>query len=345
MFLQVSSSRFLRFAVILAALAGECQMIAQPIGTLARIEVQGHRVVPADEVVRLSGLRAGDAIEKKQLQASAERLMATGRFHRVDYRWKPGEDGISLTFIVVEAEAPTAEPAPPTGPKIGSVAFEGASAIPSEQLHTILAPALDDRIFREDDFRALLESLVLPAYRDKGHLRASFPSITTDDTDRVSVVVTVIEGPAYRIGRISVEGADPALSLLLGLNEGHLATRKSLDAARKRLADLLAKQGWLHAGTQSVEQFREDRVDLVFRVEPGPQFRFRQLTIRGLDEAAEKRARKLWRLKPGDAMDAQAVDEFVRAVLQARIAMGTGATREMKIAPGTQDVEVVVLFK
>jgi outer membrane protein assembly factor BamA len=320
-------------------------MQAQPIGTLARIEVQGNRSASMEEIVRWSGLRVGDSMEKKQIQASAERLMATGRFHRVDYHWKPGEDGVSVTFIVVESELPPAESATPPGLKIGAVAFEGASAIPPEQLRAILDPALEDRIYREDDFRALLESLVLPAYRDKGHLGASFPAITASGADRVSVSVTVNEGAAYRIGRISVEGADASLALLLGLADGQLATRKSLDAARKRLADLVAKQGWLQAGIQSIEQFRADRVDIVFRVEPGPQFRFRQLMIRGLDEAEEKRARKLWRLKPGDAMDAHAVDEFVRAVLRERIATGTGATREMKFTPGEQGVEVIVQFK
>jgi outer membrane protein assembly factor BamA len=55
-------------------------------------------------------------------------------------------------------------------------------------------------------------------------------------------------------------------------------------------------------------------VDIVVRIDEGPQFLFGKLTIRGLDLEGEAAMRKLWSLKEGKAFNPEYPDYFLAQV-------------------------------
>lgn len=72
---------------------------------LTKIEVIGLRRNKLDDVVRQSGLQIGQAIEQAQLDAAAQRLIDSGLFAKVGYRFRyDATSNATVTFQVEEAE-------------------------------------------------------------------------------------------------------------------------------------------------------------------------------------------------------------------------------------------------
>jgi outer membrane protein insertion porin family len=76
---------------------------ANPTATLKAIHADGVKHLTADQVIALAGLSIGSAVGKQELQAAADRLVQTGLFSNVNYAFQSKEDGLYLTFKLVEA--------------------------------------------------------------------------------------------------------------------------------------------------------------------------------------------------------------------------------------------------
>src|SRR3984893_15596781 len=79
------------------------QSAHNPTATLRAIHADGVKHLSADQVVALAGLNIGNAVGKQDLQAAADRLVQTGLFSNVNFAFQSKEDGLYLTFKLVEA--------------------------------------------------------------------------------------------------------------------------------------------------------------------------------------------------------------------------------------------------
>ena len=79
------------------------QAADNPTATLKKIRADGVKHLSADQVIALAGLSVGSAVGKQDLQAAADRLVQTGLFSKVNYAFQSKEDGLYLTFKLVEA--------------------------------------------------------------------------------------------------------------------------------------------------------------------------------------------------------------------------------------------------
>jgi outer membrane protein insertion porin family len=75
----------------------------KPTATLKAIHADGVKHLTPDQVIALAGLSIGSAVGKQELQAAADRLVQTGLFSNVNYAFQSKEDGLYLTFKLVEA--------------------------------------------------------------------------------------------------------------------------------------------------------------------------------------------------------------------------------------------------
>lgn len=74
-----------------------------PSSKIATIAITGSTKIPADQVESASGLKAGEIVTAKEIQAAADRLAALGIFSAVNYRYSAKGDEIALEFQVTEA--------------------------------------------------------------------------------------------------------------------------------------------------------------------------------------------------------------------------------------------------
>jgi outer membrane protein assembly factor BamA len=86
--------------VLFAALAG-AQSRSFPIDSIA---VEGNRILSAQAIVEAAGLKPGDPGDAAAFDAARDRLIASGYFETVGYRYKPaGAKGYQITFEVKES--------------------------------------------------------------------------------------------------------------------------------------------------------------------------------------------------------------------------------------------------
>jgi outer membrane protein insertion porin family len=71
--------------------------------TLKAIHADGIKHLSEPQVVALSGLSAGSTVGKQDLQSGADRLLQTGLFSNVKYTFQSKDEGLYLTFKLVEA--------------------------------------------------------------------------------------------------------------------------------------------------------------------------------------------------------------------------------------------------
>src|SRR6266851_6837692 len=68
------------------------------------IVVEGNRIFTREQVLAVAGLKIGQLAGKPEFDAAHDRLVASGAFDRVDYKFEPGPDklGFVATFQVTE---------------------------------------------------------------------------------------------------------------------------------------------------------------------------------------------------------------------------------------------------
>jgi outer membrane protein assembly factor BamA len=199
----------IRFAAVtvfvLIAFAPECS--AQEKTTLRRVEIVGLQKLSPDQVIATSGLKVGDLIDARTIDAAADKLMRSGWFTSVNYRVNTADIDSTVVFEVAEKAAPpTASP----GDALGEVVWGGNVALSNQELASAFALRAGDSVSRTKTDQAL--DAVRKAYAQKGYINAQITEATTRDAAnrRVNYQFAVREGQQYRMGALTVTGVSPA---------------------------------------------------------------------------------------------------------------------------------------
>ena len=315
----------------------------QAAGVVARVEARGAERIGTKEILRVAGIAPGAPAGRAAAAAAAERLMETGWFERVNYRLEPGPEGVTVTFTVVEKPAAEA-PAPPPKPKprIAAVEFAGNREAPSGILWSAIRGVAENREYDEAEFRHILESLLRPVFAERGVWQVKFGAIEATGVDPVHLKVNIEEGPVLTLRGVLLDNGDKAWVEEAQFPVGLIASKKRIEEAMIRFRRRLEREGYLRAFLMAAEQVQGDTVYLHLMLTPGERHTFGELRIRGLAPEDEERARKLWKAAPGAQADPAAVEAWVKAVFEARIAKGTGAQRQFipRAKEPVADVEV-----
>jgi len=89
---------FVSLLLVLSAWPGAAQQNFK----IEKIEFEGLKRLPADEMIATTGLKVGDTFSLAALDAAAQRLVDSGMFKNVAYRTRPNKDQITITFQVEE---------------------------------------------------------------------------------------------------------------------------------------------------------------------------------------------------------------------------------------------------
>ena len=166
------------------------------------VEVEGVRTVPAERVIALSGLRAGDPVTLVDLREAVRRLWGAELFRdaAADVRVVPGSDPsaaiVPVTVVLSVDEAPIAS----------EVRIEGADEIDEDDLAEALPTKPGDRILPHE--LAAGEAAVEALYEKKGWYlaRAEARAGSPDADFRAPVELRIEEGRRVAVDRIEFEG-------------------------------------------------------------------------------------------------------------------------------------------
>jgi len=385
---------------------------------IATLNVEGNERYSTAAILETSGLKAGQMASKPLFEAARDRLLATGAFDSVGYRYFNASDGKSYdaVFQIVEAtpvygyrfdELPTdleaflksrdplfARAIPPTKPKvdlwlslieektgkkasakvepgaagdlllvfrpagasasIAEVRFQGNEALPQNVLRPAISGVAVGVPYNEAQFRQLLDSSVKPLYEERGRLRVRFPKIETKRSTEVNgldVTVTIDEGRVYTLGDVRLQGPPglPSDELLRAADfrSNDVANMKSIAQGVERMRHHLRRQGFIGAVATPDRHLNDEKrtLDLLVAVDPGDQYRFRSVTIEGLDIQSEPVVRKMWGMKEGEPFNPDYPDVFLRRIRDEQLFDNLGETRSaVKIDGAAKRIDVTLFF-
>lgn len=244
--------------------------------------------------------RIGEALEARLNRKISGRLL-------------PGPDGaLRLTFR--PAEAP---------PSITFVKFQGTQVLRDVDLQGAFYQTAVGIPYTERRLHELLDHNIRPLFEEKGRLRVKFGPFAVEESKEpagVQVTVPVEEGPEFRFSSYKLEGhtqfPDKDLGRLIPLEPEGLANFALVHKAAADLQRLYRRNGFLKVNVTSDRVIDDEKktVAVTFRITEGDQYRFRNLTINGLDINAQAAVRKRWGIERGRPYDDSYPDVFIRRV-------------------------------
>jgi len=159
--------------------------------------------------------------------------------------------------------------------------------------------------------------------RSHGYLQAKVTQGNVEQTEAgPRVLLTVVEGPIYCVGKVTVEGArliSPEQVLdEIGLKTGNVANGEKLSTGLfQRLKDRYGKFGYIQYTAEVTPTFHaesgdaEGVVDFALTIDEGDQFSVRSIKIDGADKALTDALRRELLLRAGDIFDDELLHESV----------------------------------
>ncbi|MBM3759488.1 MAG: hypothetical protein FJW36_04500 [Acidobacteria bacterium] len=241
-----------------------------------------------------------------------------------------------------------------TPPSIYQVDFKGNQLIRSEELRPIISAASTGVVFKEQDFRDILDIKIRPMYEARGRLKVSFPKITTvkaDEIQGINLMVEVSEGEEYNLGEIRFEGESGRTEdwLRIGaFRQGVTANMGEVDEGRRKMEMAIKRNGYLDAKIESKRTINDERktVDMDFTFIPGAKYTFDKLEIKGLDLISEPEVRKIWSMKKGASFNPDYPDFFLNKLREDGVFDNLGETKsKADVDRENRTVAVTLTFK
>ena len=285
---------------------------------------------------------ATDAATNRYVAAIEELLTRRGVPRKIEQKieGKLGGGPVLLVFQAVDL------------PTVHAAVFEGNHVISSEQLRSAIMKSAAGAQFTERRFKQLLELNVRPLYNEIGRLDAKFSSITITPTQGAGTVSTTVdEGPSYSLGAVEITGDSLEVDQLMkqaAFQSGKVANWRLVEESIERIRTVFKTDGFLFPSVQQNRVLRPNNAaDLRLSIAKGRQYFFGQLTLSGLDEGQEKKAREGWNLASGAPMNELYVGQFLKKLLEdRRLPPGKQASQTLQMdqaRPGV--VNVLIRFR
>lgn len=237
-------------------------------------------------------------------------------------------------------------------PAIAEVRFLDNQIVPTNELRRAISGVAIGAPYTEKRFRQWLDASVRPLYEARGRVGVNFPEIRVQPAEGIQgvvVTVRVVEGPAYKLGAVRIQGGPIDADELLrsaSFRSGELFDGGQLQKGLEQIERRLRRQGYLRARAVVERRILEETttVNLTVRVEPGPRYVFGHLRIEGLDLHGEAAVRRMWTLKPGQPFDADYPDYFLARVREQAIFENLRRTRA-NLKPDDQSLTVDVILE
>lgn len=293
-----------------------------PGGVVAVLRVEEAPVITGVEIEGRDKVKEKDVEERLPLKAG-DRLLAH-RLHQValDLEALYREKGFYLAEVSIEPERPDADS---TAVKVrirerrkvavDRIVFRGNEAFRDGRLEDALEtdPAgfwfWQDGEFDERRWRTDLSQRLPDFYGRHGYIemRVVSDSIAVDERrGKMSLFVTVEEGPRYRVGDVNIEGnsrfSRTDLEGLLRLRSGQIYDTAAIARTQEQIQNLYADDGFIYAQISPVRRVRPDTtiVDLTWRIREGDPAHIQHVAIRGNTVTHEQVIRRHLFVTPGE---------------------------------------------
>jgi len=287
---------------------------------VADIRFKGNVRISDARLLSATDLAVGETVDPASARAAQARLSEL--YARAGYPLASvqayarftAEGRAILVFDIVEGPMAWVE----------RVRFEGNAAFSDQTLRSVMKtrergwPAFarpgrfDEKTFQDDLQR--LEQF----YYDAGYLDVAVAGYWTYSRDlrRITVRVITYEGPLYVVARIEFTGntifRDDELRAAIPLAEGEPLSPPKLEEAKRIIAELYGRQGYVDVGAPGRDTLRarmvfsekEPSVEVRFRITEGEPVFIRRIRVEGLTKTSELVVLRNLTFYPGERVNA-----------------------------------------
>jgi outer membrane protein insertion porin family len=314
-----------------------------PIETLA---VEGNRFYTRDQVVAVAGLKIGQMAGKPEFEAARDRLVASGAFETVGYRFQPGANGgYNAAFQVTEVE--TAYP----------VKFEELG-VPDADLEGMLH-ARDPlfSIVRVPATQAVMERYTrwVQEYLDSKGLKEKIAGRVTPLAPEQFAFVFRPARNLPAVAQVTFEGNQVVPQSLLreavhGTAIGFPYTephfRELLNSSVRPIYEARGRVGVAFTKIRTEPTKDVEGLHVFVGIDEGPSFELGNVTIGGETPVAPEALLKAGDFKKGDVANFDRVNEGLERIRKAVRHAGyldVKVTTDRKIDDAAKKVDVIVL--
>lgn len=237
---------------------------------------------------------------------------------------------------------------------IQNVEFPGASSAFSDMLRKSAERLLFKMSYSVAKVRALAGFDLLPQYRMRGFLKATFGDPVAELQDRttnsVSVQIPVSEGLQYKLSAVqwsgnTIFGADE-LSKTLKVAIGKPLDGEQLEKDLVAISKVYRTRGYMEAHLEPKFEFDDAAQGVVARlqVQEGSQYHFGNVEFSGLSGNAAAEVRKLWKHAAGDPYDSSYVNLFLEGAARKFNFNGLHVATRSQAHPETKTVDEFIQF-
>jgi outer membrane protein assembly factor BamA len=282
---------------------------------VSNITVEGNRAFTRDQILAIAGLKTGQLAGKPEFEAARDRLVASGAFENVSYRFAAGSggQGYAATFTVAEIE------------QVYTVLFEDLHVWPKD-----LEAALEkkDPLFAHDKLPAtqpvieryskwIQEYLATQGYQEKvaGSVAPTaggeYAIIFRPAGNRPSVAQVTFEGNQVipqNVLREAVAGVG------VGSTYSEDSFRQVLNASIRPLYERRGRVRVLFPGLRTERADDVNGLHVFVTVDEGASYEMGKLTIVGSTPIAAEKLLKSVEIKTGDVANLDKVNEGAEAI-------------------------------
>jgi outer membrane protein insertion porin family len=298
--------------------AVKVMVVLQTRSLVNEIEIEGATRISAKALRKKIALKINGPLSEAELQTAREKIIESYQakgFTDVDVKYKVETDeerGTSrVLYTITEG----------TKGAVGAVRFEGNTKIPDRKLRKqmktkgkTLYSFLDksgrlDETQLEQDINAVKEY-----YQDNGYIDVEVKEVRRERTKgKLTIVVVLIEGPIYRVGKIRITGtkatSEQRVRALLKMKEGGIYSPKQIREDSKKIADAYGSGGYVDLQvTPTGVPAGGGTIDVHYQIQEGGPAFVQRINIVGNTRTKDKVIRREVLIAPGDVMNSVRVE-------------------------------------
>lgn len=328
-------------------------VLLQGSATVGEVLIEGSEVVPSSKIRKEIATKPGDPLSEGRLNEDRQKILKLYEDRnytdvKVDVKSSELADKrMRVVFIVNE------------GPKlvIRRISFTGNdSVLPKDLLKVMKTKTANILSFltkagrltpsQMDEDKEAIRTL----YQNRGFADMRVTEVQTQplaDGKGVDLVISISEGPQYRINKLSIEGAaivEPAeLARFLKMKEGSLYTPEGMGADLKMIRDFYGSRGYVDMAAQpQVAPAGEGQINLSYRIDEGVQSYVNLINVQGNTKTKDKVIRRELAVQPGGVFDTTLVDVSKSRLMNLNYFSKVDMAPQDTLVPGRKDLDVIV---
>jgi len=293
-------------------------VVLQTRSLVNEIEIIGAQRINAKKLRKSIDLKINGSLNEAELEKGRQKIIETYQargFTDIDVKYKIETDearGTSrVVYTIVEG----------TKGAVSAIRFEGNTKFPDRVLRKQMKTkgktlySIIDKSGRLDETQLEQDvNAVREWYQDHGYIDVEMKEVRRERVNgKLNLVVVIVEGPIYHVGKILISGAKVAkvekIRALLKMKEGGIYSPKEIREDSKKIADAYGSGGYvdLQVVPQGVPA-GSGRIDVHYQIqEGGPSF-VQRINIVGNTRTKDKVIRREVLIAPGDILNSVRVE-------------------------------------